>query len=371
MFGNNPMRIHFLLLVVVPLRMLGFPCQAADGQSASSEYPLALPKPYVVVEAWHDREYCSDLYAYDFDGKMLRRLTDRPLPSCNLMAVSENGDQVTFIANASAFYNLSTRHDLIAPLHAGNVEAVAMVTGGSGVAYTACGFEWGNGQFLYVQPLVGGAPLKRIEIELLATPQELAFSPEGKKILLTMWNGDRARIDYCDLESRKFEAWMSDPNVSYYEPTFAPDGGSVAAICESLDTGEWTIVSKGWPAGDVKTLRAGPRGVAMSTPIFTADGKHLLFWQGGVLARMTVEGGEAEGLSGEVDNTPQAVVPLGLLDRPRPARSASMPLVVGRWIAFIDYVKPGGRLVVIDVRTKEKKIVPLPKGKLVRAVVVE
>ena len=325
----------------------------------------------MVVEAWHDREYCSDLYAYDFDGNLLRRLTQKPLPSCGLAAVSEDGHQVMFVANASAFYNLNVRHDSIASLSAGNVEAVAIAPGGKGVAYAARGFAEKAGLVLRVQPLVSGGPFQRTEIALQAEPNELALAPKGKQVLLTEWSGNRARVDRCDLESGKIEGWMVDPKVSYYSPTFAPDGSSVAAIGEDLNTGKWTIVSKSWPDGEFRTLRSAPRGVVLSSPVFTADGKHLLFWQSDVLARMPAGGGDAIGLSGELDNSERAMPHPALLDRVRPVRASSLPLLVERWIATVEHEKPDGRLVLIDVRSKEVKTVPLPKGRLVSAVVVE
>ena len=239
------------------------------------------------------------------------------------------------------------------------------------MAYVTGRFEKDAVRALHVQPLVAGAPFERIEIQLKALTSELKFAPEGRKLLLTVWGGGPAAIHCCDLESRKIEPWISDPAFSFFEPTFAPDGKSVAAIRESLDTGECAIVSKAWPTGEVTVLRTGPHGASMSSPIFSADGKHLLFVENGVLARMAADGGEAEGLSGEMDNRPRQAIPPGARCRRMPMRPSSTPLVVGRWISCIDYEKPDGRLVIIDVQTKEKKIVPLPNGKLMRAVVVE
>jgi hypothetical protein len=86
---------------------------------------------------------------------------------------------------------------------------------------------------------------------------------------------------------------------------------------------------------------------------------------------MPTDGGEAEGLAGELDNRPRAPIHRGLLDRMRPVRPASTPLLVDRWFATIKYEKPDSLLVLIDVHTKERKPVPLPQGKLLRAVVVE
>ncbi|MDF1811609.1 MAG: hypothetical protein P1V20_05330 [Verrucomicrobiales bacterium] len=350
---------------------------AAGGENAKQSKDIevlrklddAVTRPCIIVEAWHDREYCSDLYAYAFDGQLLRRLTHDSLPSCRLAAVSADGGQVTFVASASALYHMSVRSELIWPLHAGDAKAVAISPDGKGVAYSAHGFESESGHFLRIQPMVAGAPFGRIEIQLPEVVQETAFGPKGQHVLLTTWSGERARVDRCELQSREIEPWMSDPKASYYGPTFAPDGSSVVAISENPETAEWTIVSKKWPAGDVKTLRTAPVGAQMSNPIFTADGKYLLFWQNGVLARMAAEGGEADGRSGELDDTP--IHPLAPMDRPRHVRPSYMPRLVDRWIACIDYGKPDTGLVVIDVRSKETKIVLLPKGRLIGAVVVE
>ncbi len=355
----------------MPSRFLLLTLCLAAAALRAAEAPPALPKPFIIVEAWHDREYCSDLYAYDFEGRLLRRLTQKPLPSCSLQAVAGDGGQVTFVANASALYNLNMRWESLVALHGGDADAVAMPADGKGVAYVARGFQKDAGQFLYVQPLVAGAPFKKIELPLKETPAEMVFAPDGKRLLLTIWTGGRARIDSGDLESRKIAGWMSDGRVSYCQPTFAPDGRSVAAIGENLETGEWTIVSKAWPEGEIRVLRAGPRGVPLGLPIFTADGQYLLFWQSGIWARMPAGGGGAEGLSGDLDDRPRAPIPRGLMDRPRPMRGGSLPLSVGRWFAYIEHEQPDGKLVLIEVRTKEKKTVPLPKGKVVRAVVVE
>jgi hypothetical protein len=47
----------------------------------------ALPGPHLIVQGWLDRNYVSDLYAFDLVGRPLRRLTGEPLPACAAVIV--------------------------------------------------------------------------------------------------------------------------------------------------------------------------------------------------------------------------------------------------------------------------------------------
>lgn len=344
-------------------------CCAVPAVADRNDAPAREPR--VIVEGWLDRENCSDLYAFDFAGVLLRRLTAEPLPSCSLAAVSSEGDQIAFNANASALYCLHERHHLVVPLYAGDVGPVAMSPKGDGIAYVARGFEKNSGQFLFVQPLLAGAAFERIQISLTESPAELTFSRDSKQVLLTTWTDGRARIDRCDLRTRKLETLLSDPLISYYEPTFTADGKTLAVISENNASGESMLIGRPWPTGDLKAIRPAPLGVALSTPVYTDDGTYLLFEQDGVLARVPSDGGKAEGLSGPLDETPRPINQLRRSDRAQPARRPSTPLLVHRWIARLENDDAHGKVVVINVQTKEKRVLLLPKGRLLSATVVE
>ena len=343
---------------------------AADGP-ATRPAPAALATPYLVVEGWFDRPFCSDLYAFALDGTPLRRLTREPLPSCALAGVSADGARVMFVANASALYALHVPHDLVAPLHAGGIGAVAIAPDGRSAAYVANGFEPGAGRSIRAQPLVAGADVERTAVRVAQDPTELAVAPGARQVVFTAWTAGRAELFRCDLAGRTVEPFLTDPAASFYAPAFAPDGKSLLAVREGAADGESAIVSVAWPAGTTTVLRRGPRGVRLADPVYTADGQTVLFDQGGVLSRMAADGRGAEGLSGELDDTPRPATPLRASDRALPVRASSAPLVAGRWVARVEPGEPDGRLVVIDVRTKERKVVPLPKGHLSRAVVVQ
>lgn len=333
-----------------------------------------LPRPFLLVEAWQDRPYCSDLYAFQFDGRLLKRLTAEPLPTCSLESVGR--DVVTFVGNASAFYSLSLKHGVIGALHAGNVETSVISVDGKGVAFVAGGFPDRGRGILCVRPLVAGSPFIPVEFPLPDTGSEphsdrfaeMVFAPDGESLVLSSWTAAQAAIVRCDLKAQRLETLLSDPAVSYYSPALSRDGNTLVCIREDRRSDEWDLIASTKKGKVIRTLFRAPTGVALYHPVFADDGRTLVFEMEGVLVRMPASGGVAEGLSGELELIPR---PRGLRCASWPGRAASMPSVAGRWIAWVDRTDTTAVLYVIDVRTKEKRIVPLPKGNLLKAVVVE
>jgi hypothetical protein len=341
---------------------------------SAEDAPAPLPRPFLIVEMTMERSHVSDLYAFNFEGRLLKRLSPESLPSCSLAGIGP--DSVTFVANASAFYDLSLRHGQINALHAGYVETAGVSLDGNGVAHVSSGSEDGNRRFLRVRPLLAGSPYGSMEIPLpgaILDPaserfRELLFAPDGRSIVLSSWTGLRASILRFDLKERDLKTWLSDPVISYYSPAFSPDGQTMVCVREDPRSGEWALVVAPVTGREARPLLTAPAGAALYCPVFADEGRFLVFEMDGVLARMPASGGAAEGLSGQLDWRPRD---RGLNCRTWPGRPDSKPPVAGRWIAWIDRTQQGGTLQVIDARTKEKRIVRFPGKNLRAAVVVE
>jgi hypothetical protein len=355
----------------VALVLLAALAGVTRGGEVAAEPPLR--PPYLLVEAWFDRPYCSDLYAFDLDGKLLRRLTREPLPTCALAAASAgSGGQILFVANASALYDLSLRHNLISSIHSGNVGPVALSPAGHAVAYTTTPFA-GGGQVLRVQPLIAGAAVERLEMPVPDEPTELALTPDGKHVLLTTWASGRAELIACDLTTHVRRPFLNSPTHSFYQPTFASDGKSFLAVREDRSAGEWAVVSVSWPAGDVRIVRRAGPGHLLAEPRPTQDGRYVLFTQDGILARCTPDGQNVTGLSGPLDERPRPVSPRSIEKRALPRRATLSSAPVGRYVAHVESGEPprAGAVIVIDVLSGEKRTMILPAGKLVRAGILE
>jgi len=337
-------------------------------------------KPYLLVQAWYDRPHVSDLYAFDFDGKLLRRLTREPLPACSMAAVCPETGDVAFVANASALYCLAVRHNILIALNAGDVGPVAISQRGEAAAFVVGAFDRtaDPSRRVRVRPLVAGSPVKRCEVPLNADqdPSDLAFSPDATQLLITTWIGSRAQVSICDLATRKLRPILADANLSYCQPTFSPDGKTVLAVRTDPAAREWSIVAHALATGDVTILRTAPRGRPLSVPIYTADGKLIVFAQDSALARMNADGQAVEPLVGQLDPTPHpdhidGVRKLSVDKGVRATRGPGTPPFVTRHLVHFEWENDAARVSVIDVRAKTVKLIQLPKGRVLRAAVVE
>ena len=371
---------------------------------ATSTQRPSIAKPHLIIEGWLDRNYTSDLYAFDFEGKLLRRLTSEPLPACDLVAVARSGNEIFFVGNASALYGLSLRNDVLWSLHSEGVLAPAVSPRGEAIAFVVTPEAWSitpptaradagaRPLALRVRPVLGGSRWRTpVQFSLPSTvvPSEMTFAPDSLHVLITSWaRGGNAQLVLADLTTGAITPVISDSRYSYYQPVFAPDGKSLLAVREDLDAGRWSIVSIPWPiasSGEAGANRAtvvltGPRGVSISTPIFMADGKRFLFHQNDALARATLDGKTVEPLAGNLDQNDRQWSPLmrHLVDRAQPTRASWLPSVVTRYFARLEYhprtdfsAPATADVIIIDVETKERRVVPIPRRALQAAVIVE
>jgi hypothetical protein len=374
--------------------------RVADAVAKSNEQE-GIPKPFLLIEGWLDRNYVSDLYAYSLDGKLIRRLTSEPLPTCGLVAITPGGTEVFFVANASALYGLSLRHNVLWSLHSSNAETPAVSRLGDAIAFvtrtdappgTTRGAVPANAAgrplALRVRPLFAGGPSQFL-LPADVVPSEMAFAPDGQHVLIANWvRGGNAQLVLANLTTGAITPVIADARFSYYQPVFAPDGKSLLAVREDYHNGRWSIVSLPWPAVRGGTgaanaptvLLTGPLGVSLSMPIFVADGKHFLYHQEDALVRATLDGKSVEPLAGAFDQKDREWFPgMGNLgNRVRPTRPSWLPTVVTRYFARVEWherkdssAPAMADLIIIDVQTKERRVVPIRAGNFRAAVVVE
>ena len=365
--------------------------------------PAQIPKPFLIVEGWFDRNYVSDLYAFGMDGKLIRRLTSDPLPTNQLAAINPGRGDPFFVANASALYSLTLRINYLHSLHSANARTVAVSPDGNTAAFVI-EIEAPAGSSSTTQRDRAAAagnvrprsPLAVRVVPVLAAsnwrptqfplpegidPSEMTFTPDGEHVLITHWPASNvARILLFDLKTGTSQPVLAETGLSFYQPVFAPDGKSLLAVREDFAAGRWSIISLPWPATKEPTVvLSSPRGVPLSMPIFLADGKRFLFQQNNALARATLEGKEIEPLFGELEQQDRNWDLRGVfIDRSRPMRPGWLPRVVTRYFARVEWrerqnptASASADLILIDVQTKQNKRIPMPSGELRVAVVVE
>lgn len=355
---------------------------AIMAQAQNGPPPVPWPKPYLVVEAWGDRPYVSDLYVYDLNGRRLARLTQEPLPSCYNPVLSPDGSELVFTANAMNLYALSLRYYLINALYVGTPGAAAFSTDGRRIAFVGRTSEADPRASLNVSPLYEEAEKKPVApIPLDADPndvQDLTFSPGRSQIVYTQWHGDKADLKVCDLATRTCSTLLSQPGVSFYEPTFSPDGKTLLFVREDVQVYSLmslSLMSLRRPDKIPGVLKMFPRGRELSMPTFTRDGRHIVFSLGGVIGWMSAAGGDseesAEGLSGPLPIT-GLPLQLDIIDRPRPVRFRGAPFDVGQnFVVYTEWKDEKNAVMIVDLRTKAIRNVPITANHVGAALLVE
>jgi dipeptidyl aminopeptidase/acylaminoacyl peptidase len=316
--------------------------------------PVPFAKPYLVVEAWLDRANVSDLYVYDLDGKQLQRLTQPPLPTCAHALVTPEGSEVAFVANASALYMLSLRHNSLWCVYAGNPTAMTFSKDGKSIAYAAKKFASSNETVLRAQALFAGG-LKPVEIVLMNQVTGLDFAPDALHLIATVSSNYSSSVVSYKLDSKQMEILLSDEDYSYSSPCFTPDGGAVVAIKQTRRGTESSIVSTQWPKqADTVVVRTFPKGRSVDSLAVSFDGNSILFVLDGVLGRMRRDGTALEGLSGEL--------PMSEVNAFRNKRRGTSPISMStNHVVLTSWEGNNSEISLLDLRTKQKRILSLPR----------
>lgn len=384
--------------VSIPMAMMMI-CFASGSTAIAQQSESGQPaRPFLLVEGEFDRKYVSDLYTFTMDGKLIKRLTNEPLPSISLVAVAPVLGDPYF--EGGALYSLSLRHNMLMAVHAGPSSLVPAVSlDGKTSAFITepvalpgsdtgaferlrAGDRSAQPLVLRVQPVVADSPWRRpIQMPLPAgvVPTEMTFTPDGEQVLITHWPGNgTAQLLLVDLSTGDSHTVLASEGLSYYAPAFAPDGKSLLAVREDFAAGRWAVVSLAWPDGKEPTaIVTAPRGASLSTPIFLADGKRFLFHQDDTLVRATLDGRIIEPIFGSLDQKGREWNS-HVADRRRPVRAGWIPQVVNRYFARVEWhervtatADPAADLIVIDVQTGQQTRVPMPSDRIRMAVVVE
>jgi hypothetical protein len=213
-------------------------------------------------------------------------------------------------------------------------------------------------------------------------PAEMVFTPDGGQVLITYWpNYGSGRIIRVDLKSGDATTLLGDDHFSYNGPVFAPDGRTLLVVREDLDAARWSIVALPWPAANSPTaIITGPRGIRLSEPIFLGDGNRFLFRQRDALASATLDGRNVEALFGELDQKDVEGPFLRNMGvrRSNPVRPGWLPHVVTRYLATTQpreraspTAPPQADVVLYDLQTRQRTVIPLANGQVKRVVVVE
>lgn len=371
---------------------------AVGGKSMAQQGESSQPtKPFLLVEGEFDRNHVSDLYTFEMNGKLIKRLTSEPLPGNYLAAVAPGLGDPYF--SSSALFGISLRQNILMAVNVGDVRLPALSPDGKTIAFVTTpeappgsdnganrrgtGEYSGPPLFLRVQTGINSSPRSSMHFPLPAgvVPSEMTFTPDGQHVLITHWAGDlTAQLLLVDLKNGATRTALAADGLpySYYAPAFAPDGKSLLVVRENFSAGLWDIVSFAWPDAKTPTvIVTAPRGVSLSTPMFLADGKRFLFFQEDTLARATLDGKTIDPLFGDLIQEARGWVP-AVVDRRRPVRAGWIPQVVARYFAHVEWrprgtptADPAADLVVIDVQTGQRTTVPMPSGRVRKAVVVE
>jgi hypothetical protein len=334
---------------------------ACAGFSAFAEPPaVPWPKPYLIVEAWKDRQWVSDLYVYDLAGTQIKRLTPTLLPTCRIIAVSPDGAEIAFEANAMASYVLSLRHEALWPLHTSGTPCAAFSRNGNYVAYLGSSFLNPHEQVIRV---VGQRRQERRVCEDIA---DLLFAPGDSDLLATVWHENRASVRLIDPASNRQESVLDDEGHSYFLQSVSPNDPQVLIISRDLRTKVDALVSVDWPSRQLHTLRTFPARRPIDNANYSGDGKRILLFADHILVMMDANGENIVGVSGAAPTIEGPVHPEGCGPVMKSRRGF---LSVGR--RYASYLGGPESISVVDIQRGEIHQVTLKGTQLQRVFVVD
>ena len=335
---------------------------ACAGVSALAEPPpVPWPKPYLIVEAWKDRQWVSDLYVYDLTGREIKRLTPTLLPTCRIIAVSPDGAEIAFEANAMASYVLSLRHDALWPLHTGRTPCAAFSRNGNSVAYLGSSFLDPHEQVIRI---VGQ---RRQEKQVREDVADLLFAPGDEDLLATVWHDNRASVRLIDPASDRQESVLDDEQHSYFLQSVSPNDPKVLVIARDLRTKMDALVAVDWPSRRLQTLRTFPARRPIYNAEYSRDGKRILLFADRILVLMDGKGENMGGISEAAPTTEGPVRPEGCGPVMKSRRGF---LSVGR--NYAAYIGAGGKLIsVVDMQRSEINEVTLSGTQLRHVYIVD
>jgi Tol biopolymer transport system component len=334
---------------------------ACAGISALAELPpVPWPKPYLIVEAWKDRQWVSDLYVYDLSGREIKRLTPPLLPTCRMIAMSADGADIAFEANAMCSYVLSLRYEALWPLHTSSTRCAAFSRNGKYVAYVGSSF------LNFREQIIRVAGQRRQETQLCEDVADLLFTPGDKDLLATVWYGNRATVSLIDPASGRQESVLDDEGHSYFLQSVSPNDAQVLVISRDLQTEEDALVAVDWPSRRLHTLRTFPARRFIYSADYSADGKRVLSFADHILVMMDADGKNLVGLSGSAPTTENPVRAKGCGPEMKSRRGF---LSVGR--RYASYIRGGDSICVADIQRGEIHQIPLKGTQLRRVFVVD
>jgi Tol biopolymer transport system component len=324
--------------------------------------PVLWPKPYLIVEAEMDRRYVSDLYVYDLTGKQLKTLTAPPLPTCNAVALSPDGAEVAFVANAMALYILSLRHYSLWAIHPGNASAIAFSHHGRGFAYVAGSFANPREQVVRIT-----GPQRRQERRLQNEILNLDFTPADDQLLATVWRDNRTQIDLIDPGSERTQTLLGESGRSYFLQAVSPDGREILIVCRDLDTQADSLGVLDWSSRSYRTLQTFPRNRLVWSAKYTRDGRHIIFLVDRTMLMADADGKNTVGLTGPI---PSSDGPKSQGDGPRRFNRRPPGLLsVGKQLAA--YLDWPDKVMLVDLQSRKVSAVNISGAKLHKVFVVE
>jgi Tol biopolymer transport system component len=108
-------------------------------------------------------------------------------------------------------------------------------------------------------------------IELRQTPVEIHFSPEGDRIVLTMWDGQVSTLQIIDADGSDLRVLFSDAAAPADDPVWSPDGQRVAFDAGGATASIWVVDADGTDATQLTSSTEG------GVPAWSPDGSRIAY----------------------------------------------------------------------------------------------
>jgi len=214
--------------------------------------PIIPPPANALIAFVSNRDGNDEIYVMRSDGSEVRRLTDHPAsdrdpawsPDRSRIAFTSvrDGNPEIYVMSADGSGVMRLTYDTVpnhSPAWSPDGRRIAFVSeqrGSIGCSNSGC-WRVGKGDIFVVN--VDGTGLSRLTNDpdhgySAPSYEHPAWSPDGRRIVLSREEADRASLFVTNSDGSSLSAFLSAANAFYTEPAWSPDGRRIAFRCAGL-----------------------------------------------------------------------------------------------------------------------------------------